>query len=176
MIKVNTLKNICFRYLLELPQWSNSNKYPKHMFCEEIRTKQDLSYVSVFSLCVLYNSKFILMAMSFGTNAVFGNKCCRCNDGLLYRFILKAQFLLTHQVNFLTISEHCPKPLLNGEYGVAWPRSITKTRLLKYIDNFTSKNWKISDKKLIFFIFLLKNIDCGYSLEPPRWGSSNEYP
>ena len=21
-----------------------------------------------------------------------------------------------------------------------------------------------------------QNIDCGYSLEPPQWGSSNEYP
>ena len=31
-------------------------------------------------------------------------------------------------------------------------------------------------KILIFFTFLLKNIDCGYSLEPPRWGGSNEYP
>ena len=28
----------------------------------------------------------------------------------------------------------------------------------------------------IFFLFLLKTIDCGYSLEPPHWGSSNEYP
>ena len=28
----------------------------------------------------------------------------------------------------------------------------------------------------IIFLFLLKNIDCGYSLEPPRWGGSNEYP
>ena len=27
----------------------------------------------------------------------------------------------------------------------------------------------------IFFLFLLKNIDCGYSLEPPRRGGSNEY-
>ena len=27
----------------------------------------------------------------------------------------------------------------------------------------------------IIFIFLLKNIDCGYSLEPPRRGCSNEY-
>ena len=27
----------------------------------------------------------------------------------------------------------------------------------------------------LFFLFLLQNIDCGYSLEPPR-GSSNEYP
>ena len=31
---------------------------------------------------------------------------------------------------------------------------ITKTRLFKYIENFTSKNWKL--KILIFFIFLLK--------------------
>ena len=27
----------------------------------------------------------------------------------------------------------------------------------------------------LFLLFLLKNIDCGYSLEPPRWGGSNEY-
>ena len=28
----------------------------------------------------------------------------------------------------------------------------------------------------LFFLFLLKNIDCGYSLEPPRRGGSNAYP
>ena len=28
----------------------------------------------------------------------------------------------------------------------------------------------------MFFLFLLKNIDCGYSLEPPHRGGSNEYP
>ena len=28
----------------------------------------------------------------------------------------------------------------------------------------------------IFSYFLLQNIDCGYSLEPPRRGGSNEYP
>ena len=28
----------------------------------------------------------------------------------------------------------------------------------------------------IIFLFLLKNIDCGYSLEPPRRDGSNEYP
>ena len=27
-----------------------------------------------------------------------------------------------------------------------------------------------------FFLFMLKNIDCGYSFEPPRRGGSNEYP
>ena len=28
----------------------------------------------------------------------------------------------------------------------------------------------------LFFLFLLQNIDCGYSLEPPRRGGSNQYP
>ena len=42
------------------------------MFCEEISTKEDLSYISInmYSLSILYNGKFILMAASLGTNAV----------------------------------------------------------------------------------------------------------
>ena len=28
----------------------------------------------------------------------------------------------------------------------------------------------------IIFLFLLQNIDCGYSLEPPHWGGANVYP
>ena len=28
----------------------------------------------------------------------------------------------------------------------------------------------------IIFHISAQNIDCGYSLEPPRWGGSNEYP
>ena len=27
-----------------------------------------------------------------------------------------------------------------------------------------------------FFLFLLQNIDCGFSLEPPHRGGFNEYP
>ena len=33
---------------------------------------------------------------------------------------------------------------------------ITKTRLFKYIENFTIKKGKFSDKNMVFFIFLLK--------------------
>ena len=54
---------------------------------------------------------------------------------------------------------------------------ITKTRLFKYIENFTSKHWNFSDKNSDFFFHIsAENIDCGYSLEPPRRGGSNEYP
>ena len=60
--------------------------------------KQGLSYISFCPLRILYNSKFILVAISVGTNAVVvtvhichyrdlvldgpplcGNKCCCCN-------------------------------------------------------------------------------------------------
>ena len=55
--------------------------------------------------------------------------------------------------------------------------NITKTRLFKYIEKINSKSWKFSDKKNsdIFHIFA-QNKDCGYSLEPPQRGGSNEYP
>ena len=52
---------------------------------------------------------------------------------------------------------------------------IMKTCLFKYIENFTTKKGKFKKKILIFFIFLLKT-GCGYSLELPQWGGSNEYP
>ena len=54
--------------------------------------------------------------------------------------------------------------------------AITKTRLFKYKDNFTSENWKFTGKKTDIFHISAQNIDCGYSLEPPRRGGSNEYP
>ena len=71
--------NICFGYLLELPQRGNSNKYPKHMFYEEIRIKQGLSCISFCPLRILQNSKFIIMATFFGTNAVVVTRV-HCTD------------------------------------------------------------------------------------------------
>ena len=37
------------------------------------------------------------------------------------------------------------------------------------------KKWKFSDKNSYILHISAQNIDCGYLLEPPRWGSSNEY-
>ena len=53
---------------------------------------------------------------------------------------------------------------------------IMKTCLFKYIENFTNKTWKFSDKSSDIFHISTQNIDCGYSLEPPWRGGSNEYP
>ena len=48
--------------------------------------------------------------------------------------------------------------------------------LFKYIENFTTQKWKFSDKNADIFRISAQNIDCGYSLELPHRGSSNEYP
>ena len=45
----------------------------------------------------------------------------------------------------------------------------TENFLVVKIENFTIKI-------LIFFLIFAQNIDCGYTLEPPRRGGSNEYP
>ena len=40
---------------------------------------------------------------------------------------------------------------------------------------FYHQKMKISDKNSDIFRIPAQNIDCGYSLEPPLWGGSNEY-
>ena len=45
-----------------------------------------------------------------------------------------------------------------------------------YRNFFVCKNEKFHWKKFDVFLIFAQNIDCGYTLEPPRRGGSNEYP
>ena len=66
------------------------------------------------------------------------------------------------------------------KFPMKWPQNcnITKTRLYNF-DPLKPHSYIV---KLgitgVYIIFLIsaQNIDCGYSLEPPRRGGSNEYP
>ena len=53
---------------------------------------------------------------------------------------------------------------------------ITLTSLFKYTEKFTTKNENFSGKNSDIFHISAQTIDCGYSLEPPRRGGSNEFP
>ena len=44
------------------------------------------------------------------------------------------------------------------------------------IFKFAKKMKIFSGIYFIFFLIFAQNIDCGYTLEPPRRGGSNEYP
>ena len=57
-----------------------------------------------------------------------------------------------------------------------WQQIITKISLFKYTENFTTKIWIFSNKNSNVIHTSAQNIDCGYSLEPPRRGGSNKYP
>ena len=82
------------------------------MFYEEIRTKQDLFYISICVLSFLYNSKFILMAMSWGTNAVVVTRV-HCNNKyitdnhLIQQFVFLSFYLIQckHLACLVKISE-----------------------------------------------------------------------
>ena len=52
---------------------------------------------------------------------------------------------------------------------------IRKTCLCKYVENFISKTEKFQKETSDIFHISAQNIDCGYSLEPPQRGGSNEY-
>ena len=49
------------------------------------------------------------------------------------------------------------------------PMLYTEFFLVFKMKTFTGKKW-------IYFLIFSQNIDCGYTLEPPRQGGSNEYP
>ena len=60
---------------------------------------------------------------------------------------------------------------------VRYPENaITKTCLFKYIENFTIKKENFQIKNSDIFHISAQIMDCGYSLEPPWRGGSNEYP
>ena len=50
------------------------------------------------------------------------------------------------------------------------------TPIQKYWKFYQQKNENFQKKNSNIFYISAQNIDCGYSLEPPRRGGSNEYP
>ena len=59
----------------------------------------------------------------------------------------------------------------------SWVRDHYKNTPIQIYSNFHLQKQKIFRQKSdTFFHISAQNIDCGYSLEPPRWGGSNEYP
>ena len=77
-----------------------------------------------------------------------------------YLFIDTGYFeLLQYCVFSLIYQFFCFSVLTVGLHQMKWFRAFIhkENTLFKYIENFTSKNWKFSDKKVwYFFIFLLK--------------------
>ena len=68
---------------------------------------------------------------------------------------------------------------MDGAFGQDRSWNIGKPPLRKHahiVIFFSSKIDNFCKKKIDIFLIFALNIDCGYTLEPPRRGSSNKYP
>ena len=95
---------------------------------------------------------------------------------------LKVHFLLPLPVLHHFIFYYCFFPY-NRAWYLIWlfpkkkiPLTLWKQAYSNILNILTIKEWKFSDKNLNISHTSGQNIDCGYSLEPPWRGSSNEYP
>ena len=68
----------------------------------------------------------------------------------------------------LTLVNACPKACVVFIPLRKLVHAINRFFLASKIENFQLKNFDI-------FLIFAQNIDCGYTLEPPRRGGSNEY-
>ena len=69
--------------------------------------------------------------------------------------------------------------IMKPVYDFAQPRLQIPLRKHAYsniLRILPAKNEKFQMKNSGSFHISVQNIDCGYSLEPPHWGGSNEYP
>ena len=67
----------------------------------------------------------------------------------------------------------CNKIIRASSSGVSHYENIAYSNILKILP---AKNENFQIKNPDIFHTSSQNIDCGYSLEPPRRGGSNEYP
>ena len=102
-------------------------------------------------------------------------KQCRCRSDAAFCGIWSesARFALVDLYQYLGLLRYLMYPC---SHCYKWFHSQYENTPIQIYWNFITKNWKFSDKHSNIFHISNQNIDCGYSLELPQWGGSNEYP
>ena len=103
-------------------------------------------------------------------------KCCCIlivyrSKGIFYRMLIFPAASHT-----LLCSNHKLQGNLLSGANISVLQATLRKHSYSNIEYVTTNIWKFSDKKMIFFYISAQNIDCEYTLEPPRRGGSNEYP
>ena len=89
-----------------------------------------------------------------------------------YLNILSGLKVIENFSNSMVIIEHCSQVLLSDDFLY----ENTPIQIYWKFCNQKKERFQIKKKSWYFFYISAQNIDCGYSLEPPRRGGSNEYP
>ena len=115
-----------------------------------------------------YRRVFVMLSPSLINQLYYWSfqDICRISSSFICSILVCLFFFRFKRAVFIVISE-C---------HLTFPLFITKTRLYKYIEKVYNKkkdNFQIKNSDV--FHISAQYIDCGYSLEPPRWSGSNEY-
>ena len=133
---------------------------------------------------LLFSWVYNMCALFFYWYIVLGDLNC-CTEGLadvpkLDKASLKSYLNSLPITLYNILSEFTFGRLDTLLKKVDFPPVITKTRLLYNFNplkpHFFIAKLEFTGVNIDFLIFLLKRIDCGYSLKAPRQGGSNEYP
>ena len=120
----------------------------------------------------IYFHRYLTTALLESTKGENGRRCYLKIPGLSPRNICRRSYTVVKKQEAVRM----------------WNTKLRLYRLSSYIYHYENtpiqiywkfyhqKNENFQIQNLIFFLFLLKNTDCVYSLEPPRRGGSNEYP
>ena len=81
-------------------------------------------------------------------------KMARDANTLEEYIIITLLFLLIYHIYLKYFDSQAWAGSVEPDQGLHFAVHIMKTRLFKYIENFTSKNWKFSDKKLWYFLVI----------------------
>ena len=126
-------------------------------YCENLCSEFQISILLRTLLCLILLAKYSAQIMN-----MYGERGSWRQLRLIWKKGDKSPFCMTADVStFLLI-------LQSLHYGNT-PIQIYRKFHLQKLKNFQMKNSDI-------FHISAQSIDCGYSLEPPRWGGSNEYP
>ena len=78
----------------------------------------------------------------------------------------------------LPVTEVCGSSLVSGKtlFSIVLIAKISRKHTYIILTPLKPHFYIVKLGYTLLFLFLLENIDCGYSLEPPRRGGSNKYP
>ena len=152
------LKSIDCGYPLEPPRRGGSNECPQSMLLS-----RDMNNIRIFiwKLSVFGGEVFNIFEYVWFRNGLFFYCCSFCVQ----------MYILWHLFVSLRQGDSYPHDI---SYRIALHYENTPIQIYRkfHLQNLKIFRYKNSD----IFHTSAQNIDCGYSLEPPRRGGSNEYP
>ena len=95
-------------------------------------------------------------------------------------YVLEANSLSAYwsaQIGRLVVFFNIQKRDMVTHLTLCKPNNDDRVIYIPYTPILSSKTWVWGMHiHVIFILIFAQNRDCGYTLEPPQWGGSNEYP